>query len=168
MKKLLIIIPILIFSGCMTQEKCWKKFPPSVNDSIIYSEIIRDSVIYITDSAGITALLECDTAGIIRIKQIKDMYAGQFVKPSIVIKNNWLKADCKIDSGRVYFRWKEKHIKEVKTKVFVKITNQLTGLQNFLCWSGGILWCIFLIWIIIKILIKVLPAGKAVEILSKI
>jgi hypothetical protein len=168
MKKFLIIIPIIILSGCMTQEKCWKRFPPSVNDSIITEILYRDSTIYITDSAGITALLECDSLGKVRIKQIKDFYAGQFVKPSIVIRDNWLKADCKIDSGRVYFTWKETHVKEVKTKVFVKITNKLTGLQNFLCWSGGILWCIFLIWIIIKILIKVLPAGKAVEILSKI
>jgi len=49
--KTLIIISLLFFSGCITQDKCLQRFPPEVKETItIVTETVtvtRDTVIYV-------------------------------------------------------------------------------------------------------------------------
>jgi len=145
------LIAILWFlSGC-----CRQIAPLASTDTVqqtIIREVVRDSTIYLTDSAGFRAALECDSLGRIRIKQIEDFYAGQFVKPKIIIKDNYVKLDCKIDSGRVYLSWKEKHTSEsLKTsQTVIQRVNYLTGWQWFQLWTGRILLIALLIFAGVK------------------
>lgn len=54
MKWILLIISVIFFSGCCTQKKCLRKFPPQITteikDSIVYKDsiVIEDTTIYKT------------------------------------------------------------------------------------------------------------------------
>jgi hypothetical protein len=134
----LLLISILAVS-CVTQEKCNERFPPRIYDSIVYVEKWHDSTIYITDSAGITAQLECDTAGIVKIKAIRDMYSGQWIKPSVVIRDNFLTAKCVVDSGKVAAGYIEKNFKSIRVKVVNIETNIIKPWQWAQIWAGRLL-----------------------------
>lgn len=149
----LLIIAILgLMAGCITQKKCNERYPPRVIDSVAYVERWHDTTVYITDSAGITAVLECDTAGIVRIKAIKDHYTGQFVKPTIIIRDNVLETKCIIDSGAVASRWLERNF--TSFRVIVQKENYLTSFQHFLIWLGPILLGLIVIYVAIRLFLK--------------
>ena len=107
----------------------------------IVKEVLRDTTIYISDSAGFRALLECDSLGAIRVKQIEQYYAGQFVKPKIIIKDNFVNVTCKIDSAKVAISWNERHTvhSEVINTVVVEKINYVTGFQWFQIWTCRVL-----------------------------
>lgn len=132
-----VFIFVLFCCGCKTTAPI-ASVNTIVKDSIIY--VPKDTTIYLTDSAGFKALLECDSLGKVRIKQIQDFYAGQFVKPEVIIKNNYVKVDCKVDSAEVYVAWKEKHQITTTRTDTIKIDRQnyLTGWQWFQVWCGRI------------------------------
>jgi len=149
---------LLIITLVILVTSCSKNHVPTVAraDTVIRTVIeekVRDTTIYLNDSSGITALLECDSLGRVRIKQITDYYAGQFVKPKIVIKDNYLQADCTIDSAKVYVSWKEKHVTSTTSTsqtVIVK-ENYLTGWQWFQLWTGKILIILILVLLVLFI-----------------
>lgn len=58
--------------------------------------------VFLPDSAYIEALLECDSLGDVYIAKIKQLQSGKRIKPEVIIKNNYLKASCKVDSMLVY------------------------------------------------------------------
>lgn len=149
----LLIVAILgLMTGCITQKKCNERYPPRVIDSVSYVERWHDTTIYINDSAGITAVLECDTAGIVRIKAIKDHYSGQLIKPTVIIRDNILQAKCVIDSGAVASRWLERNFTSVR--VVVQRENYLTSFQSFLIWLGPILLGLIVIFVAIRLFLK--------------
>lgn len=101
----------------------------------------HDSAVYLTDSAGFLSLLECDSLGMVRIKQIEQFYAGQFIQPKVIIKDNYLKVDCKIDSAKIAWGWNETHTVETKVinTVTVQRVNYVNGMQWFWIWWGRFL-----------------------------
>lgn len=131
------LILLLMLSGC---KPCNNVASSDTITRIEVKELVRDTTVYITDSSGLRAYLECDSLGRLRLKQITDYYAGQFVRPEVVIKDNYVKVDCKIDSGRVYVAWKERHEKTQQTVTTTKIVkeNYITGWQWFQIWVGRI------------------------------
>jgi hypothetical protein len=147
----ILILILLISTSCKTVAPV-ASINTITKDSIIY--VSKDTTVYITDSAGFKAFLECDSLGRIRIKQIQDFYAGQFVKPKIIIKDNYVKVDCKVDSAKVYVTWKEKHQITTSSTSTVQIDRQnyLTGWQWFQVWCGrigiGLLLIIAVIFVI--------------------
>ena len=158
----IILLFILVVSSCKTIVPT-ASVTTITKDSIVY--IPKDTTVYLTDSAGFRALLECDSLGEIRIKQIKDYYAGQFVKPKIIIKDNYVSVDCKVDSAKIYVAWKEKHEIITTSSVTVKVDRQnyLTGWQWFQVWCGrvamvviGVVLIIFIIKTYTKIQIPLL------------
>ena len=52
-----------------------------------------------------------------------------------------------IDSSSIYLAWKETHIREsrIESRTIEKPVYKVTGLQNFLIWSGGLAWVIIVI-----------------------
>lgn len=148
---LVILVLIVLSFSCKTIAPT-ASITTSTKDSIIY--IPKDTTIYLTDSAGFRALLECDSVGKIRVKQIQDYYAGQFVKPKIIIKDNYVQLDCKVDSAKVYVAWKEKHEISISSTNTVKVDRQnyLTGWQWFQVWCGRIGISILLIVVIIFVI----------------
>jgi hypothetical protein len=110
---------------------------------------VKDSLITLpADSGLIRALLECQEGKVVVI-QIDEIKPGKKVVPFIGLKNNVLTTGARIDSGSVYFTWKETHIRETKiqVKTIEKPIYKVTGFRNFLIWSGGIAWSILLILI---------------------
>lgn len=155
---------LLAAFGCTTEKRCAKKYPCSGVDSIRteYVETVRDTIITIPgDSASITALLKCDSLGNVYIAMIDQLKLGTHVKPKIEIKNNWLKADCKVDSMQIYFHYKEKYGSSYRTITNTKIVEKkLSKYQGFMIESGEVMYVtltlLLLAYIIYLVLKKVL------------
>lgn len=152
MKRLLVIVILIAgISGCITEERCSRKYPSvAVKDSVFRYDSIIEKLVpqYITDSTAIMALLECDSLGMIRVKSVEDYYAGRLVQvPEILIRDNYITAKCRIDSGAVMMKLLEKYVNQVRVVVQQKppiTTNILKGYQVFLIWTGGIMLVVLL------------------------
>ena len=108
---------------------------------------MKDSLIPLpADSGLIKALLECQDGKVV-VKEILEVKPGKRVVPFFSVQNNVLTTGAKIDSSSIYFAWKETHIREsrIESKTIEKPVYKVTGLQNFLIWSGGIAWAIIVI-----------------------
>jgi hypothetical protein len=149
----LILLLIVSLTGCISEQRCQKRYPPAERtETFIQHDTVtsvKDSLIPIpADSGLIRALLECREGKVV-IREIEEIRSGKRVIPFIDLKNNVLTAGAKIDSSSIYFAWKETHIREstIQLKVIEKPVYKVTGFQNFLIWSGGIAWSNLLILI---------------------
>jgi hypothetical protein len=149
----LIMLLIVSLTGCISEQRCQKRYPPAERtETFIQHDTVtsvKDSLIPLpADSGLIRALLECREGKVV-IRQIEEIRPGKKIIPFIDLKNNILTTGAKIDSSSIYFAWKETHIREskVQLKVIEKPMYKVTGFQNFLIWSGGIAWSILLILI---------------------
>ena len=149
----LILLLIVSLTGCISEQRCQKRYPPAERtETFIQHDTVtsvKDSLIPLpADSGLIRALLECREGKVV-IRQIEEIRPGKKIIPFIDLKNNILTTGAKIDSSSIYFAWKETHIREskVQLKVIEKPMYKVTGFQNFLIWSGGIAWSILLILI---------------------
>jgi hypothetical protein len=163
----LIILLAVSFSGCISEQRCLRRYPPGEHtESFIQHDTIvtvKDSLIPLpADSGLIRALLEC-LEGKVVIRQIEEIKPGKKVVPFIDLRNNVLTAGARIDSSSVYLAWKETHVREskVQVKTIEKPVSKVTGLQNFLIWSGAIAWLILFLFMGISLtrsyLRKLLP-----------
>lgn len=140
---LIILLAALLFLLCLYACKC----PPQIasSDTVRNSNIQiipHDTTVYLNDSARLRALLYCDSIGQVKIRQIQDYYAGQWIKPKVVIRDNYLNVDCKIDSAAIVVRWNERH--ETTSNIIHTVTvppavNYVTGFQWFQIWLARIL-----------------------------
>lgn len=108
-----------------------------IKDSIV----IRDTAIIVEkDSASLKALLECDSLGQVRLKELLS-YKGEKAKilPP-VIKNNIIKIICEVDSFAVYAHLKDRYKEAViNEKEYIQVeTNKITLLQGFFIILGKI------------------------------
>jgi hypothetical protein len=147
----LILLLVVSLTGCISEQRCQKRFPPAERtETFIQHDTVtsvKDSLIPLpADSGLIRALLECREGKVV-IRQIEEIRPGKKIVPFIDLKNNVLTAGAKIDSNSIYFAWKETHIREskVQVKVIEKPVYKVTGFQNFLIWSGKIFWVILLL-----------------------
>lgn len=150
---LLILLLTALFSGCISEKRCSEKYPPAERSDVFVQHdtvtCVKDSIISLpSDSGLIKALLECRDGKVV-IKEILEVKPGNRVIPFLNLQNNILTTGAKIDSSSIYFSWKETHIKEsrIESTTIEKPVYKVTGLQNFLIWSGGIAWVIALILI---------------------
>ena len=146
----LILLLIVSSAGCISEQRCQKRYPPVERTETLVQHdtvtTVKDSLIPLpADSGLIRALLECREGKVV-VKQIEEIKPGKKVVPFIALKNNVLTTGAKIDSGSIYFAWKETHIRDTKVqlKVIEKPVYTVTGFRNFLIWSGGIAWSILL------------------------
>jgi len=149
----LIILLVASLTGCISEQRCLKRYPPTERTETIVQHdtvtTVKDSLIPLpADSGLIRALLECREGKVV-IRQIEEIKPGKKVVPFIDLKDNVLTTGARIDSSSIYFAWKETHIREskIQVKTIEKSINKVTGFQNFLIWSGGIAWSILLILI---------------------
>lgn len=161
MKDRIINTALVILAACilfLCAVGCKVQAPIARTDTVtktVISEVIRDTTVYITDSAGFRAALICDSMGQIRVKQVEQYYAGLFVKPKIVIKDNFIKVDCRIDSGAVYVAWKQRTEATEQTITTVTVpppVNYVTGWQYAQIYMGRLLMALILIYVGIKVL----------------
>ena len=97
--------------------------------------------------------MECQDGKVV-VKEILEAKPGMRVVPFFSVQNNVLTTGAKIDSSSIYFSWKETHIREsrIELKTIEKPVYKVSGLQNFLIWSGGIAWAIIVILVGINLI----------------
>jgi len=149
----LILLLAALMSGCISEKRCAERYPPAERSDIVVQHdtvtCVKDSLIPLpADSGLIKALLECQDGRVV-VKEILEAKPGKRVVPFLTLQNNILTTGAKIDSSSIYFSWKETHIREsrIETTTIEKPVYKVTGLQNFLIWSGGIAWAAVLILI---------------------
>ena len=147
----LILLLVALLSGCITEKRCAERYPVSERSTVFVQHdtitSVKDSLIPLpADSGLIKALLECQDGKVV-VKEILEVKPGKRVVPFFSVQNNVLTTGAKIDSSSIYFAWKETHIREsrIESRTIEKPVYKVTGLQNFLIWSGGIAWAIIVI-----------------------
>lgn len=134
---------ILITASCITQDKCWKKFPPKESDSSSYRETSKDtSKIIPADSSMSKYLVECAEKNgklYARISQLLTQQSGQYVEVPVATldTNGILTATVRMPEIEIHWQIRSYHYAAVKSKVYVKITNVLLGWQKWLMWIGA-------------------------------
>lgn len=163
MKQAITAILIMIFlSGCNMQKYCATHYPPIIqNDSTANTtvEYVRhDSTVYIPpDSSWLKMYLECDKNGNVIMRELSDYRAGKHLAPpKVVIKDNYLTAQCKSDTNSIGLYWFNKYVRsnvKVKTQA-VKLEYRLTKFQSFFVVCGYIFWGVVLIIIAVWLIKK--------------
>jgi len=130
-------------------------------DSIHYEyvEVVRDSLIFVpADSAMITAYLECDSLGVVRVKYIDELEAGLRVKPSIKIVDNYITVECIVDSNSIYIMWKDRYEREyIESGTSVTVEDTLVVKEKVVkkfiplwVWILGVVLLALAAWFIVK------------------
>lgn len=113
-------------------------------DSIYVREVIRDTAIIVqADSSLMRALVECDSAGQARLKELLFYRTGRYVSaPVVTIRNNVLTATAKVDSFAVYARLFARFTEKAKAReVTIEKTvyvNRPNWWQKALMWAGAL------------------------------
>lgn len=146
-----------MLTGCNGERWCMKHHPPQTNDSITYVEKWRDSIVRLPgDTSSAKYLVECrKTAEGYKayITQLITQQQGEYLTaPQVVIIGDTLSTTTQAREREVHVQIRYIELKAVKAKVYVKVTNELTGLQNFLVWVGGIVVIILVLYFILKII----------------
>ena len=162
---LIFLVVLLSGTSCVTQRKCLKRFPPSVEvikkDSIVYKEkvVIRDTTIFIKLPADtIKAEIEIPVTKILPPVTLETKYAKatasiDFLKGKIrlILVQKDAEIQLHIDSAKIETTyWKEKYqndrIKEVVNVPFVPKYVKVFAYFGLVC----------LIFIIAYIVLKIL------------
>lgn len=124
MKKILFLLfAVLMISSCVTTKQrikicneCKTHTTEYIRDSIY----IKDTVVNVqSDSSYVEALLECDSLGNVRLKELTGLQ-GKLIKLETSLKNNKFKAKAKTDTIKVYvpgqteirYRFKDREVEK--------------------------------------------------------
>ncbi|MCD7963029.1 MAG: hypothetical protein LUF90_05655 [Rikenellaceae bacterium] len=132
---------VLLFTNCAV-----RKIPTSFNsissDTVIIKETFRDTLIAVkADSSMIKALLECDSIGQVRMKELIEYRQGDKVSiPQVKISENILISSVVVDSMDIYLSLKdfyEERIsnREERVTEIIEIV-RMSGWQRFWCRIG--------------------------------
>lgn len=148
----LIVIAALCLTGCRATKPLQVKESITKTDSLVIRSVIRDTTVRIErDSASIRALLECDSLGRVRIREILSLRSGLRVRPpTLQLSGNTLTARADVDSMSVYLQLRDRLESRIRsdtssTEKVIPVYRQ-TGWQKFFCWSGVLMWLLLLGW----------------------
>lgn len=106
---LLLILSIAIYS-------CTRKIYIPIEKKVVISEEIRDTVIQQkTDSATLQALLECDSLGNVRLKEIQGLKSGSSSWIDFWLKNNILNVRADFKPPDIKLQYKNTHTSTTET-----------------------------------------------------
>lgn len=155
-KQLLYIVMIMLLSGC--SPRIAQTDYVRSRDSVVVTQIVRDTTVIIRpDSSFIQALIECDSVGKARLKELLAYKAGNNLQvPVLTIKDNILTAKAKIDSTSIALSYIENHRERYANNdsIVTKIVevNRPNTLQKALQVIGLAAIALTAIYIIIKLL----------------
>lgn len=142
MKKTLLLLTsaAYILNSCQTIR--YAPVEKAVETKTEVVEIVRDTTIYLpADRAMVKALLECDSAGQILIRQVETLQGKLNAKADIRMVEHTIIADCVCDSMNIYLQLKDRYqtntTNTTETKVLWK-EKELKWWQKMLLWMGGI------------------------------
>ena len=136
------VLSVLFLPSCGTP----RLLPSSTiqTDTLIIREVVRDtSVVVQRDSSLIRALVECDSLGQARIRELIDIKAGQHIKPPqlAIGPQNVLTVTALVDSFSVYMKLKDRYQEAVYKTVITPPpieVNRLTWWQQLWVAMGKI------------------------------
>ena len=118
-----------------------------VTKEVVIEREVRDTIVTVApDSASIRALLECDSAGNVLIKELEEVQ-GKNVALEMALKNNHdkgesgatLEIDCKADSLQMVIDVQNEHIKELNDIIskHVEEVKYIPDVVKWLAWIGA-------------------------------
>ena len=136
----LTIILAWLMAACKTPQPIVQT---EVKEVLIEKEV-RDTIVTIApDSASIKALLECDSAGNVLIKELEEVQ-GKNVSLALALKNlkgkpATLSVDCKQDSLEKVIALKDETIKEMSNNKQVETieVKYIPAFVKVMAWVGG-------------------------------
>ena len=145
---------MLAMFGCKTPQ-------PIVQTEVkevLIERVINDTIVTIApDSASIKALLECDSAGNVLIKELSEVQ-GKNVSLALALKNAkgkpaTLAIDCKQDSLEKVIALKDETIKELSSNKQTKTVEvkYIPAFVQVFAWIGASAVLLLLIWIVLKV-----------------
>lgn len=152
----IILIAIMaIFSGCKTQYIAGQD-----TERIVEVHHHDTTIVVEADSASAMALLECDSAYNVVLRELT-IEQGKRIVPSVTTKNttkgttNGLQIDfdCKEDSLLNIIAWQDSIIRNNTTKTIVKVEKQ----KDFVYYCGVafiIIIVLYTIWNVAKVVLK--------------
>lgn len=152
----LIGIAALSLTGCRATKPLQEKEYITKTDSVVIQSVLRDTTVRIEkDSASIRALLECDSLGRVRIREILSLKSGLRVRaPSLKLEGNTLISQAVVDSMSIYLTLKDRYHTRIRSDTSrsekVVPVYRLRGWQIFLCFSGAIFWLGLLVGVLIE------------------
>lgn len=121
---------------------------------IEYREVIRDTTIFVpADKAIVTALLACDSLGNVYLKQIQTLQGNSSASANVIIRDNYITAECLCDSINIYLTMKDRYYTENtnSVKTIVVTTNILKFWQKALIYFGVISFLLNVLYLIFKL-----------------
>lgn len=154
--KYIYVLALCMMYSCVTQQKCYEKYPPVQHDSVVTVVSYVDTVIYdtIVIPAGVVSIH--DTIPCPELEYNKEVTKGG-LKHTITISKGVINSTCKADSlVKVIdnlIKQKQTLISSKKAIIQEVKTNELTKFQSFLNVCGWLFW-ILLLLIAVSVLIK--------------
>ncbi len=119
------------------------------------TERVRDTVVVVErDQSMIRALLECDSLGQVRTKELLEYKAGNRLHPpDFQLQDNILTATATCDSLEIYMQLKDRYEQHLSTRQIVQTieVNRLNGWQKMWMRVGQVLTVALLIFGAFKI-----------------
>lgn len=148
-----VAIAMLLVQGCRTPQPIVQT---EVKEVVIEREV-RDTIVTIQpDSASIKALLECDSAGNVLIKELQEVQ-GKNVALQAQLKNTdkgtAIVINCKQDSLERVIQLQNEKISELSNNKQTE-TIEVKYIPSFvkvMAWIGGGLSLLLLIWLVLKV-----------------
>ena len=156
-----IIVAVIIgaLSSCRTPQPIVQT---EVKEVVVEREV-RDTIVTIApDSASIKALLECDSAGNVLIRELEETQ-GKNIALEMALKNKQndkgesagatLEIDCKADSLQMVIDVQNEHIRELndiisKQREEIKY---IPDIVKWLAWIGCAAILYVLLWVVLKV-----------------
>ena len=149
---------MVIMPGCRTVRTATSS-EIHATDTVVIRETVRDTIVIIqADNSLLRALLECDSLGQVRMKELLDYEAGDRLKPPDVdITDNVLTAKAQIDSLAIYLQLRDRYEKhstartQADKEIITVEVNRLTWWQGLWVKLGKGLFGVLAAGLIIKL-----------------
>lgn len=156
----MVMVTALLLASCAARRMptLLPKTDTTIRDTVLMRDTVRDTIVKVqADSSMLRALLECDSLGKVRIKQLLDYKAGDRTKiPMPSIDDNVLTLWSFSDSLNIYLKLKyryEKHISDHSTDTVQPVeVNRLTWWQTLWIGVGKVMASLTVLGLIIKLI----------------
>ena len=148
-----VAMPVWMLQSCRTPQ-------PIVQTEfkeVIVEREVRDTIVTIQpDSASIKALLECDSAGNVLVKELQEVQGKNVAlqaKLKQTNKGTALVVDCKTDSLERVIALQNEKISELNNNKQTETieVKYIPAFVKVMAWIGGALTLLLLIWVVLKV-----------------
>ncbi len=113
-----LLVLLVTLAGCAARPRMTVSNEKRTTDSVVIREVLRDTVVTVeADSSLVRALVECDSLGRARLRELREYRAGtRLPPPKVSIEDNVLTATASIDSMEIYLTLKERYRQDLKAE----------------------------------------------------